>query len=256
MSNMTDQFKNASKKAVILLGMSGAGKTHISSLLQDWGWDVYSCDFEIGDKYLSDEIGCEGKFTMDDISLLSDYLGKIGDPEKGGFTLEKFKARQKAYYDAEIASLYAAVDIVGAAKGHFVLDTTGSLCELEDEKLMKKLGEKAVFVYLKAGEEAEKAVLQRAQDYPKPLFYPSAFLTEKLDEFLSENDLGNTDEIDPDDFSRWVFPKLYEARKPKYQKLADKYGVSIDSDEFKDLKSSSEFIEILEHYIDEYFEAA
>ncbi len=241
------EFESSSKKAITLIGMSGAGKTYISSKLEKWGWSNYSCDYEIGSKYLRDKLDYKGSFTVEDISLLSKYIGKLGSSDKGGFSLDKFKERQKDYYDAEVSALKA---VKVPEKGDFVHDSTGSLCEIEDDELIRKIGEETLFVYLKADEEEEKKVLQRAHDCPKPLFFPPAFLAEKLDMFLSEFNIGGVDEIVPDDFARWVFPKLFEARKPKYQRLADLYGVTIPSSEFRDLQSAGEFVEIIKNHLD------
>ncbi len=243
------EFLNMPHKAITLIGMSGAGKTHISCLLQKWGWHNYSCDYEIGAKFLKDELGGDGVSDAEDIGALSEFLGKLGRKEDGGFDLETFKARQKAYYDAECQAILALEDDIG--EKHFVHDSTGSLCEIEDEDLIRKIGEKTLFIYLKTDEQTELDVLQRAQDYPKPLFFPSAFLESAIETFLDEKGLNGIDEMVPDDFSRWVFPKLFEARKPKYQRLADMYGVTIPSKEFVDLQSSDQFVQIIADYLDE-----
>lgn len=239
------EFINSPNKSITLLGMSGAGKTHISCQLEAWGWHNYSCDYVIGDKYLKDELSGVGPITADDIGALSEYLGKLGDTNHGGFGLDLFRDRQKAYYDAEIAALYDMGRVMSDVNGDFIHDSTGSLCEVEDDALMKKIGEQTLFVYLKTDKQEEKLVLQRARDYPKPLFFPPEFLNNKLEEFLAEFNIRSVDDMVPDDFSRWVFPILFDARKPKYQKLADLYGVTINASEFKNLKSSEEFIDII-----------
>ena len=245
------EFIDAPKKAVTLIGMSGAGKSHISCQMEKWGWSNYSCDYEIGAKYLKDELeGC-CNISCEDISALSDYLGKLGDPEKGGFLLNKFVERQGAYYDAEVAALGAIAGELSLADGHFIHDSTGSLCEIDYEELMEEVGRHTLFVYLKTGDKEEREVLKRARKYPKPLFFPPEFLSKNLNIYLSEFNLSAVQDIEPDEFARWVFPKLFEARKPKYQRLADLYGVTIPSSEFRRLKSEQEFIEIIAKYLDE-----
>ncbi|MGH1404573.1 MAG: hypothetical protein ACRBDL_10040 [Alphaproteobacteria bacterium] len=243
------EFLNSSRKAVTLIGMSGAGKTHISCQLQAWGWENYSCDYEIGAKFLKDELTDVQSLSTEDIGALSTFLGKLGSPEKDGFDMDLFKTRQKAYYDAEVLALQAMQSVVEGTQGHFVHDSTGSLCEIGDDELLRQIGEKTLFVYLKTDEETEKEVLQRAQDYPKPLFFPPAFLQEKVQTFLNEQNLDSVSDVMPDDFSRWVFPLLFEARKPKYQRLADLYGVTVPATEFRDLSSSDEFIKIIAQYL-------
>ncbi len=243
------EFKDSPKKSITLIGMSGAGKTHISSQLANWGWSNYSCDYEIGANSLKEALVGDKKFTVNDISALSNYLGKLGNPDKGGFPLDKFKERQKVYYDAEVMALKAMGEFAKSAKTSFIHDSTGSLCEIEDKNLIQEIGEQTLFVYLKTGEKEDKEVLKRASENPKPLFFPPAFLDDNVHEFLDEFNIAAIDEITPDDFARWVFPKLFEARKPKYQNLADLYGVTIPSSEFKDLKSSDEFNKIIENHL-------
>ncbi len=246
----SDSFKNSDKKAITLMGMSGTGKSYIASKLEGWGWHNHSCDYLIGTEYLKEELA-GASLAVDDISALSNFLGKLGSSKKNGFSLEKFRLRQKAYYDAECKSLEMAVQMLTQTDKNFVNDSTGSLCEIEELDFIKSVGENTLFVYLKSDLEHEKEILKRATQYPKPLFFPANFLTEKVDEFILEQNLNSIEDIDPDEFSRWVFPKLFEARKPKYQRLADLYGVTVPAKEFADLQSSEEFIDIVAKYLDE-----
>jgi len=239
------EFLDQKQKAITLIGMSGAGKTHISCQLEKWGWYNYSCDYVIGDKYLRDQLENAEGLSTDDISAISTYLGKLGNPDMGGFDLALFKKRQKAYYDAEVKALYAMGRELLDTDKHFVHDSTGSLCEITDEEVLRQIGTQTMFVYLKTGEAEEQEVLKRASEYPKPLFFPPDFLDDKLSQYIEENSLSGVEEIEPDEFSRWVFPILFDARKPKYQRLADLYGVTVSSEKFKSLTSPEEFIEII-----------
>lgn len=246
-------FLDSPKKAVTLIGMSGAGKTHISCQLDKWGWNNYSCDYEIGAKYLKAELdtfASDQEMSAENISALMEYLGRLGNPDLGGCSLDLFKQRQKAYYDAELTALDVMGEAMAKTDAPFVHDSTGSIVEIEEEDVISRVGEKTMFVYLKTGEEEEKEVLQRARDYPKPLFFPKSFLDEKIDLYMKEANLGSVDEFIPDEFSRWVFPLLFEARKPKYQRLADLYGVTISAAKFKNLESSEQFISIIADHLD------
>lgn len=245
-----EEFLSHSQKTITLIGMSGAGKTHISAQLESWGWYNYSCDFVIADKYLRNELPGSASLTVEDISVLSDYLGKLGNPNHGGFALDLFKERQKAYYDAEVQALYAMHDTMSTTDKSFVHDSTGSLCEIEDEGVLKKIGQQTLFVYLKTGLDEEREVLQRAQDYPKPLFFPPSFLEKAMQDYTAQHNLEIIEQAHPDDFARWVFPRLFEARKPKYQRLADLYGITIASSKFRNLSAADEFITIIADHLD------
>lgn len=222
-------------KAVTLLGMSGAGKTHFSQRLAGWGWTHYSNDYEIAKL-----LGVDA--SVEDLSPLSDFIGQLGNPEKGGLTLEEFKARQKAYYDAECQVLEGMGDVIGDA--HFANDSTGSFCEVTDEALIARVAEKSLFVYIEADLKSHDEIIARAQEYPKPLFFPPAKLDEWLDAFCEEKMVGPT-RIEPGDFSRWVFPKLFKSRLPKYERLAEMYGIKVSVADLHGCADEVAFLELI-----------
>ncbi len=247
MKPMLSSFWKPQKKAVTLMGMSGMGKTYMSCQLADWGWRHYSCDYEIATKYLRTELGLEGQeVSMDDIRKLSDFVGQMGDESKGGLPLGEFRRRQQMYYDSEVKALQNAIKEAQDCRANFVNDSTGSICEIEDEDLIADVCRTTLLVYIEASKEEEAEVLQRARDYPKPLFFPAAFFEEKLDEYMRENVVATPDAVDPSDFSRWVFPHLFAARKPKYLRLAREYGVTIPSSAFKNIRGEDDFIALVE----------
>ena len=53
-------------------------------------------------------------------------------------------------------------------------------------------------------------------------------------------------QIVPDDFARWVFPKLFKSRLPKYEMLAQRYGVALESEKLRDVLSEEEFQKTLQ----------
>jgi GTPase SAR1 family protein len=50
------EFASLPRKAVTVLGMSGVGKTSLSSLLMQSGWFQYSVDYRIGTRYMGEHI--------------------------------------------------------------------------------------------------------------------------------------------------------------------------------------------------------
>ena len=109
--------------------MSGLGKTHLSGLLRASGdWFHYSIDYRIGTRYLgetiadnakaeamkvpflrelllSDSIYIGSNITFDNLSPVATWLGKPGDPAKGGLPMREYATRQEAFRRAEIAAL-------------------------------------------------------------------------------------------------------------------------------------------------------
>ena len=51
-----EEFRNWDHKNITLLGMSGVGKTYLSSLLRQHNWFHYSIDYRIGTRYLDEPI--------------------------------------------------------------------------------------------------------------------------------------------------------------------------------------------------------
>ncbi|MEM8833186.1 MAG: ATPase [Pseudomonadota bacterium] len=269
------------ERVITLMGMSGVGKTHLSLQLAEWGWYHYSCDPEIGCNIMQDEIiesvkrdvmahhqlrayvesgvlRIKNNITPENISTLAAYLGKIGNPTQGrlgkqshgGMPLKEFKRRQQAYYEAECKSLLNIKERIKKAEeegySKFVNDSTGSLCEINEQEVLDYIGQNTEIIYIKASTEEEEEVVRRSIEYPKPLFYPADKLDEWLEEYKRKENVSSTDDIEPDDFSRWVFPRLFEERLPKYQEIADKYGRTISSREIKDINSEEDFLALLD----------
>lgn len=235
--NSATDFLNAPRKAITLMGMSGVGKSYLSSLMSGWGWYAHSCDLEIGTKYLAGEL--DAPVSADDISALSRYISKPGD-----LPMDEFLRRQRLYYEGECAAL-ARVPELAEAHERFVNDSTGSLCEIEDDKLIEALGRSTLFVYIKAGKEEERAVLERAQDYPKPLFYPPSHFKAWVKEYMQVFDIEDADDLPPDDFTRWVFPRLFAERLPKYQALADRFGVTVSTKDIYEVKTEHDLLNVI-----------
>ncbi|HRC26971.1 MAG TPA: ATPase [Alphaproteobacteria bacterium] len=241
-------FRDKPLKAVTLIGMSGVGKSHTACNLARWGWHNYSCDWLIGTRYLKDAVRQDGALSPDNIAGLSDFVGQIGNPAKGGVGLEEFRRRQRLYYEAECAVLRdidAGLESAAQKGRSFVNDSSGSLCEVEDETILEHVGSKTLFVYLKAAQEDHPKILERAVLYPKPLYFPPAFFDAHLKDYLDEFGIGDPELIDPGSFLSWVFPRLFRARLPKYQALADRYGVTVPAGSLSNARSENEFLDLI-----------
>lgn len=253
-------FNAIDNKVITLMGMSGVGKTYLSCLMARQGWFHYSCDLEIGTTYMGKELertlGRKNTVIAEDLSMLSEYVGQLG---KGKLSYDEFKRRQKLYYDAECQSLLQLKRVVKEAQAqgfqNVINDSTGSLCEIDDDTLLDSVDENSLIVYIKASAEEEKEVMRRAIAYPKPMFFSPEKFEGWVAQYLKENNLADTNEMDGDDFARWVFPKLFENRLPKYQAIADKYGVAIPSDAFKAVKTADDFLSVITAHLPTEYKA-
>jgi hypothetical protein len=269
-----DTFRNWEHKKITLLGMSGVGKTYISNMLRQHDWFHYSGDYRIGTRYLDelildlvkaqamqqpflrdllrkDWIYIRNNIKVDDLGPVLSFVGKLGDPEQGGVPLEDFVRRQAQYRDAEIAAVRDVPDFIRKAQDvygykHFINDMGGSLCELDEPGVIELLARHTLILYIKiTDEEQEQQLIARAQSAPKPLYYRPEFLLKQLDVYLQENDLDYAAQMDPDDFTRWVFPRLFHSRIPRYERIA-REGYTVTSKELSQVKTEGEFLELLE----------
>jgi predicted nucleic acid-binding protein len=268
------EFRAWDRKAVTLLGMSGVGKTRLARILRRCNWFHYSGDYRIGTRYLgeailaevkreamlnprlrdllrSDAIHIANNISVDNLKPLSAFLGKVGDPERGGLGLREFRRRQELYRQAEIAAMKdvpafinGAWDVYGYRS--FVNDAGGSLCELGEPGLIDMLAQHTLILYVHASDEDRAELIRRAEADPKPLYYPEAFLDRHLAEYMQAHGLEYVALIDPDDFVRWVFPRLFADRLPRYQAIADRHGYTVSSSDVAAVRDEADFVELVE----------
>ncbi len=273
-----DEFRAWKNKKVTLLGMSGVGKTYLSTLLCGHHWFHYSGDYRIGTRYLDesildlikqqamqvpflrdllrrDWIYIRNNIKVDDLGPVLSFVGKLGNPELGGVALEEFSRRQAEYRDAEIAAMRDVPAFIRKAQEiygyrHFVNDVGGSLCELDELSVIDLLVEHTLILYIQVTDrEEEQKLIERAQSDPKPLYYRPAFLQEQLAVYLRENNLSYAAEMDPDEFTRWVFPRLFHSRIPRYEAIAKPYGYTVTSQEVAQVRDEADFLDLLETVI-------
>jgi AAA+ superfamily predicted ATPase len=68
-------YMDATQKRVMLFGMSGLGKTHVSNMLRDSGqWFHYSVDYRIGTRYMGEYIADNFKREVMKVPLLRELM--------------------------------------------------------------------------------------------------------------------------------------------------------------------------------------
>jgi len=268
-------FRAWRNKSVTLLGMSGVGKTYLSGMLRGHDWFHYSGDYRIGKRYLDepildlikqqamqvpflrdllrrDWIDIHNNIKIEDLGPVLAFVGKVGNPEQGGVPLEDFVRRQAQYRDAEIKAMLDVPTFIRKAHDiygydHFVNDAGGSLCEMDDERIIDCLSAHTLILYIQVTDkEEEQKLIDRAVSDPKPLYYRAAFLQEQLALYLQETGLQFAAEIDPDEFGRWVFPRLFRSRIPRYEAIAGPHGYTVTSREVSQVRDERDFMALLE----------
>jgi hypothetical protein len=269
-----DAFRNWKHRSITLLGMSGVGKTYLSALLRRHDWFHYSGDYRIGTRYLDehildlikgqamqvsflkdllrrDWIFIRNNIKVNDLGPVLSFVGKLGNPDLGGLAMEEFSRRQALYRQGEIAAMMDVPAFVRKAHqiygyNHFVNDVGGSLCELEEPAVIDLLARHTLILYIQVPPEDEIKLIQRAQADPKPLYYRPAFLGAAVRDYLDEQGLEYVAEIDPDEFTRWVFPRLFHSRVPRYEAIARPHGYTVVSTEVAQVRDEADFLDLLE----------
>jgi len=272
------EFRAWDRKCITLLGMSGVGKTRLAIKLRKRHWFHYSGDYRIGTRYLdepildnikreamqvpflrdllrSDSLFIRNNITVDNLQPVSSFLGKLGNPEQGGLILKEFKRRQDLHRVAEIAAMKDVPEFIHKAHEiygyrHFINDAGGSLCELDDPEVLEVLARDTLILYIKATEKDEHELIRRAEDDPKPLYYRETFLDEQLAIYQRDKGLAYVAEIEPDDFVRWMFPRLFYSRLPRYQAIADQHGYTITTEDLAQVKDEPSFLRAVEKALD------
>ena len=268
----------ASEKKVMLFGMSGLGKTHISNMLRANGnWFHYSVDYRIGTRYMgehiadnfkreamkvpllrellmSDSVMITSNITFDNLAPLSTYLGKPGDPAKGGVPWEEYLRRQDQHREAETNAMLDTGHFIRRAQElygytNFVCDTSGSICEIVDpdnpsDPVLSALSETLLMVWIEGSDAHTEELVRRFDRAPKPMCYQAAFLNTCWSEYLAEESV-NPDAVDPDNFVRWTYARALAHRQPRYRAIAENWGITLAADDVARVQSEADFTALI-----------
>ncbi|MDW4497766.1 ATPase [Sulfitobacter sp. D35] len=270
-------WRDAPHKSVLVYGMSGLGKTHLSNLLRGGGdWFHYSIDYRIGTRYLgeaitdnakaeamkvpflrdlllSDSIYIGSNITFANLAPVATWLGKPGDPAKGGLPIDEYRARQEQFRAAEVAALRDTAHFAARAQRlygypHFICDTGGSICEWvtpddDDDPLLRALSDSALPIWIKGDADHTEELIRRFDRAPKPMAYQPEFLSQVWDEFLREHAVA-PDKVDPDQFIRFTYARALAHRQPRYEAMA-RWGITVTADEVAALDTPRDFVDLV-----------
>ena len=273
-----NDWKNAAAKRVMVFGMSGLGKTYLANCLRDTGdWFHYSVDYRIGTRYMgehivdsfkkeamknpllaqllrNDSIGIKSNLRFHDLSALSAYLGKPGDPAKGGIPFDEYVARQRQHRLAETSAMLDTGHFIERAKAlynydNFICDTSGSMVEVVDphnpkDPVLAQVCQQVLPVWIEGNDSHVDALVTRFAKAPKPIYYQEDFLRTCWDDYLNEKDVAPND-VEPDDFINWGYRRLLDHRLPRYRAIAQNWGVTIQADEVSAVKTAADFDDLI-----------
>lgn len=268
------EWQAAKCKRVLVFGMSGLGKTHIANLLRAGGnWFHYSIDYRIGTRYMgehiadnfkreamkvpllrellmTDSVHITSNITFNNLAPLSTYLGKPGDPAKGGLPFAEYMRRQDQHRTAEISALHDTVHFAERAQSlygydHFICDSGGSICEVVDpddpaDPVLTALSDAALMVWIKGSDAHTEELIRRFDRAPKPMYYQPEFLHAAWAEYLKTNGLTE-EKVDPDAFVRWAYSRALAHRQPLYEAMARNWGITVTAEEVAQIRTPGDF---------------
>jgi len=271
------EWRAAPRKRVLFFGMSGLGKTYVSNLLRDNGdWFHYSIDYRIGTRYmgefiadnakaeamkvpflrdllLSDSIYIGSNLTFDNLTPVSAYLGKPGNPDKGGLSMDEYRRRQEQFRQSEIHALMDTAYFIDRAERlyrypNFICDTGGSICEWVEpddpnDAILTELAQHTLMVWIKGDEAHTQELIRRFDKAPKPMAYQPEFLETAWAEYLKEENCTETD-VDPDAFIRWTYARALAHRQPRYAGMAN-WGVTVTADAVAQVRTAQGFDDLI-----------
>lgn len=274
----SQDWRAAPAKRVLLFAMSGLGKTHISNMLREDGdWFHYSIDYRIGTRYMGERIADNFKreamkvpvlrellltnsiyiasnITFDNLSPLSNYLGKPGNPDKAGLPIDEYRARQAQHHEAEVAALLDTPRFIDRADDlygyqNFVCDSGGSICEVVDpdyrqNPVLSRLSQAMLLVWIEGSEDHTAELVRRFDRAPKPMCYQAEFLSEAWTTYLVERDVDEA-HVDPDDFIRWTYARAMAHRAPRYRAMAEKWGITVQAREIEQVHTPADFEDLI-----------
>ncbi|MCX7890251.1 MAG: ATPase [Rhodobacteraceae bacterium] len=271
-------WRDAPEKRVLLFGMSGLGKTHVSTVLRDSGhWFHYSVDYRIGTRYMgehiadnfkreamkvpllrqllmTDSVHITSNITFDNLAPLSTYIGKPGDPARGGLPFDEYMRRQDQHRAAEIAALLDSARFAERARDlygypHFVCDSSGSICEVVDpddprDPILRELSSGLLLVWIRGTDAHTDQLVRRFDRAPKPMYYQPAFMRAAWEQFLRQT--GSTEATaDPDGFLRWTYARALAHRQPRYAAMARHWGVTVTAEDVAAVRDEGDFTALI-----------
>ena len=272
------EFEDWPAKAVTIFGMSGVGKTTLGTMLRGHEWFLYSVDYRIGTRYMgehivdnfkreamkvpflrelvrTDSIYISSNITFENLSPLSTYLGKPGNPDKGGIPFAEYRRRLEQHRQAEIASLLDVEKFIGKARDiygypHFLCDSGGSLCEVVNlidrtDPVLKALSDNTLILYIRGTDKLAEELINRFRHAPKPMYYQPQFLEAKWAEFKQLHGIANDDDVDPDEFAIWGFEQLIHHRIPLYETIAKRAGYTVEMADIPNVRDEQDFVDLV-----------
>lgn len=172
---------------------------------------------------------------------------------------DDYLKRQRLHREAEIAAMLDARGFIDRARdlydyAHFICDTSGSIAEVVEpdnprDPVLSAMSHAMLPVYIRASDAHVAALTARFDRAPKPMYYREDMLLSFWADYLAQTGEA-PDRVDPDAFIRWGFVRLIEHRRPLYQAIADRWGVTVEADALADAETPEAILGVIAAALD------
>lgn len=159
----------ARNDVVVLVGMSGVGKSHRARELAREGATVIDCDTEIAARLTELVTPSAGEAP---VTALGRWMGL---PSSSGY-----REREARYLGLEAEVTASAADRARTIPGRVVIDTTGSVVHLPAE-ILTELRHAGRVIYLRSPAAAVDLMLARYLAEPKPVVFGDQWIDAEPD---------------------------------------------------------------------------
>ncbi|NRB01452.1 MAG: ATPase, partial [Rhodobacteraceae bacterium] len=192
--------------------------------------------------------------TFDNLAPLATYLGKPGDPSKGGVPFAEYMRRQELHAASEKAAMLDTVHFIERANrlygyDNFICDTSGSIVEVVDpdnphDPVLSAVCAHLLPIWIEGTDDHAQELIRRFKADPKPMYYQAEFLRAAWDEYRLES--GEAEEtVDPDAFVTWTFARALAHRRPRYAAIAKNWGLTVQADEIGRVRNAADFEDLV-----------
>jgi hypothetical protein len=74
--------------------------------------------------------------------------------------------------------------------------------------------------------------------------YQPEFLSRVWEDYLSKNNVSEAD-VDPDAFIRWTYAQALAHRQPRYEAMAQNWGVTVTADQISAVRDEAGFEDLI-----------
>ncbi len=115
--------------------------------------------------------------------------------------------------------------------------------------MLDALERELLLIWIKGSDALTAELVRRFDRAPKPMYYQPHFLERMWDEYRSMTG-EDAMQVDPDAFVRWTYAQALAHRQPRYQAMADGWGVTVTAEEVAQVRDSQGFNDLIATAID------